>query len=136
MDASFGPAHSLLARALIEKREYDEALDELSKAHLPRPTYLAFVAYAHGAAGRRQLALKHLREAMEAGRGSYLSPYYVALVHTVLGQQDEAMDWLERSYDQSDFTLVNVYTDPRFDSLRANQRFKDLITRMGFGPAH
>jgi tetratricopeptide (TPR) repeat protein len=136
MDASFGPAHSLLARALIEKREYDEALAELSKAHLPQPTYLAFVAYAHGAAGHRKLAVQHLRDAIEAGRGSYLSPYYVALVHTVLGQQDQAMDWLERSYDQSDFTLVNVYTDPRFDALRTNPRFRDLIVRMGFETTH
>jgi hypothetical protein len=57
-------------------------------------------------------------------------------VHTVLGQQDQAMDWLERSYDQSDFTLVNVYTDPRFDPLRTNQRFRDLVARMGFETAH
>jgi Tfp pilus assembly protein PilF/TolB-like protein len=136
MDASFGPAHSLLARALIEKHEYAEALAELSKAHLPRPTYLAFVAYADGAAGHRQLAIRHVREAIDAGRDSYLSPYYVALVHTVLGEPDQALDWLERSYAESDFTLVNVYTDPRFDTLRTHQRFKDLIARMGFESTH
>ncbi len=134
MDPDFGAAHSLLARALFQKGQFDEGLDELSKGQLPRTSYLAFVAYGEAAAGRRPQALEHLREAMDAGRasGAYLSPSYVAHVYTALGNQEQAMDWLERGYDESDFTLVNVYTDPRFEPLRSNPRYKELIGKMGF----
>ena len=137
MDPGFGAAHSLLGRALFQKGQFDEGLDELTKGQLPRATYLAFVAYGEAAAGRESQAREHLREALEAGRvnGAYLSPSYVAHVYTALGDQEQAMDWLERGYDQSDFTLVNVYTDPRYEPLRSNPRYKELIEKMGFVPA-
>ena len=137
MDPEFGAAHSLLGRALIQAGMFDEGLAELSKGQLPRPTYLAFVAYGDAMAGRKAQALDDLGQAIEAGRvdGAYLSPWYVAHVYTALGDQEQAMDWLERAYHESDFTLVNVYTDPRYEPLRSNPRYKELIAKMGFASA-
>ena len=88
-------------------------------------------------AGRKAQALEDLGQAIEAGRvdGAYLSPSYVAHVYTALGDQEQAMDWLERAYHESDFTLVNVYTDPRYEPLRSNPRYKELIAKMGFTSA-
>jgi tetratricopeptide (TPR) repeat protein len=132
MDPSFGAAHSLLGRVLAEQGQYEEALEHLSKANLPRPTHLAFAAQVEAAAGRRTLAEQHLKEAIALGRNGYLSAYHVALVVNALGRPDEAIQWLERSYDQQDFTLVNVYTDPRFADLRRQPRLQALIDRMAF----
>ncbi len=57
-DATFGPAHSLLGRTLAETGNYDEALVEIARARLPRPTMLAFTAYVEATRGDRRAALK------------------------------------------------------------------------------
>jgi hypothetical protein len=44
------------------------------------------------------------------------------------------LEWLNRNYEERRAlgTLLNV--DPAFDSLRSDQRFADLVRRMGLTP--
>ena len=62
----------------------------------------------------------------------YVSPYSLAVVHTGLGEIDEAFTWLERAYEQRDGWLAgHVKIDPRFDPLRQDPRFDNLLRRIG-----
>ena len=54
-----------------------------------------------------------------------------ALVHGGLGEQDAAMDWLERGADRHDIPVTVVGTHPAYDSLRTRPRFQALLERMG-----
>jgi hypothetical protein len=51
-----------------------------------------------------------------------------------LGDKQKALEWLDRNYEERRAlgTLLNV--DPAFDSLRSDQRFGDLVRRMGLTP--
>jgi serine/threonine protein kinase/TolB-like protein/Flp pilus assembly protein TadD len=51
-----------------------------------------------------------------------------------LGDEQRALEWLDRNYEERRAlgTLLNV--DPAFDSLRSDQRFGDLVRRMGLTP--
>jgi TolB-like protein/DNA-binding winged helix-turn-helix (wHTH) protein/Flp pilus assembly protein TadD len=51
-----------------------------------------------------------------------------------LGDKQKALEWLNRNYEERRAlgTLLNV--DPAFDSLRSDQRFADLVRRMGLTP--
>jgi TolB-like protein/DNA-binding winged helix-turn-helix (wHTH) protein/tetratricopeptide (TPR) repeat protein len=55
-------------------------------------------------------------------------------VYARLGDKEEALRGLERNYEERATlgTLLNV--DPAFDSLRSDQRFVELVRRMGLTP--
>lgn len=52
-----------------------------------------------------------------------------------LGDKDAAFEWLEKGYEGRAYGLVFINADPRFDALRADSRFADLIRRVGQEPA-
>jgi len=66
------------------------------------------------------------------GAEERLGPGAMASLHLALGDKDEAMAWLERAYDDRDVRLVQAKVSPRFDPLRADPRFQDLVRRMNF----
>jgi tetratricopeptide (TPR) repeat protein len=134
LDPGYSAARTLLARALAAKGEYAEALAELARVrgNLSPTTYLSFKGYIEAASGDRQAAAASLQELHRLASLSYVSPYYLALIHTALGEKGEALAALERSHAEQDSTLVTVNIDPRFDPLRGEARFKALIARMHF----
>jgi hypothetical protein len=63
---------------------------------------------------------------------SYVRPGWVAEVYVGLGDKDEAMRWLEQGYKERDLWLALLKVWPRFDALRGDARFQDLLKRMKF----
>ncbi|NIM48621.1 MAG: hypothetical protein GTN62_02795, partial [Gemmatimonadales bacterium] len=58
------------------------------------------------------------------------SPYHVALVYIGLGDKENAFEWLEKAYVERRSYLVFLKEGPRFDTLRDDPRFTDLLRRM------
>ena len=56
-------------------------------------------------------------------------------LHAALGHKDSALEWLERAQFHHEGAVIWMQVDPRFDSLREEPRFKDLLRRMGLGAA-
>ena len=94
------------------------------------------VAAAYAAAGDPAEARRRLQEATRRVHAakSYLRPGWVAEVYVALGDKDEAMVWLERAYQERDIWLALLKVWPRFDPLRSDPRFQDLLRRMRFLP--
>jgi hypothetical protein len=85
--------------------------------------------------GRRGDALAR-RETVEAiARGRYVPPFWSAIIAAALDGRAAALDWLERAFEQHDVWLVWLGTDPRFDCLRADERFEQLLARIGLAHA-
>ncbi len=60
-----------------------------------------------------------------------MPPTSIALVYAGLGEKDEAFAWLEKAYEERSFQLQWLNVEPRWDSLRSDPRFADLIRRIG-----
>jgi serine/threonine-protein kinase len=60
----------------------------------------------------------------------YVSPYHFAYVHAGLGEQDEAIDWLEKAYEQRTGGIYGIKGSFLFTGLRGHPRFKALLKRM------
>jgi serine/threonine protein kinase/Tfp pilus assembly protein PilF len=58
-------------------------------------------------------------------------PYRVARVHAALGDKSEAFAWLETTLETRPLALLQINSDPEFDYLRPDPRFKDLMKRAG-----
>src|SRR4030095_6931716 len=61
-----------------------------------------------------------------------LTPYTLARIYLRLGDRDNAIAQLNRSFELREPSLLRIKTDPRLDSLRSDPRFKELEHRIGF----
>jgi hypothetical protein len=61
----------------------------------------------------------------------YTSPFVVAGLYARLGQKDEAFAYLEQGLQQRDFRITLVKVSFKFDSLRSDPRYADLVKRIG-----
>ena len=63
-------------------------------------------------------------------RTQYVSAAFIALVYIGLGEHDDAFHWLDKGFEERAGALTWLPTWPVYDSLRADPRFQDLLTRM------
>jgi hypothetical protein len=49
-----------------------------------------------------------------------------------LGETEQALDWLEKAYQERSSWLLTIKNDPALDSLRSDLRFQELQRRVGF----
>jgi len=133
MAAHFYYAHWNLGEALQLKGQLDEALTEYQKAAALNddPLVLALLAQAYAKLGQRDKALKTLEQLQQIATRRYVASYIYALVYIGLGENDKAIDFLERAYRDRvgpDIALIKV--DPMLDPLRGNPRFEALVQKV------
>jgi eukaryotic-like serine/threonine-protein kinase len=133
-DSTYAPARSLLARALAERGRYSEALEHLRLAApgMTRGVNLSFIAYVQARSGDTRAADATMAQVEKLRSGEFVPPYYDALVYTAEGRSRKALDALDRAYREQDSTLVGLMIDPRFERLRSEPRYQELVKRMHF----
>jgi len=135
LDSNYWLAHMFASSAYIEKRMFAEAVAEARKARefsefTTHPT--AFLGYALAKSGKRAEARAVLEELLKLSQERYVSPYSIALVYNGLGEHDETLAWLERGLEKRDARMVSLKVEPKWNNLRREPRFVDLMRRMNF----
>jgi len=69
----------------------------------------------------------------EAGKKS-LPTYSIARLYARLGDNNQALEWLQKAYDKHSDYLVLLKVDPMFDETRSDPRFAELMRKIGFAP--
>ena len=137
IERSFVYTHWQMALTYEQLGQYDKAIAGFQKAIALSPTSVlprALLARTYALAGRKSEATALLDELTETQ--SYISPYRIAAIHDALGDKDRAFKWLEHAYDGRDGWLIWLAVDPVFDNLRDDDRFTDLLNRIGLAEAH
>jgi TolB-like protein/DNA-binding winged helix-turn-helix (wHTH) protein/Tfp pilus assembly protein PilF len=132
MDPNFALAHNQLAQAYLQEHRYEEAVAELQKAVQlsgDSPTCIANLARAYVASGKRSEALQLLGDLKKRSNPGYSNATEIAMIYASLGDTDQAMNWLERGYDER--FNPGVLLRPGFDPLRTDSRFQNLVHRIG-----
>jgi TolB-like protein/Tfp pilus assembly protein PilF len=88
-------------------------------------------AYALAVAGRNSEAIGILEQLDLERKQGFVSPAQIAVVHTALNDHDNAFDCLMHAYEHRDAELVYLAVDPRFDPIRSDPRFRDLVQKVG-----
>jgi hypothetical protein len=99
-----------------------------------RSAPIATLGHAYGVAGRRDEASKILGELETASAKKYVSPYFIALVHLGLEQDDRVFVFLDAAYQERHPYLTLLKVEPVFDRVRADSRFVALVKRVGLSP--
>jgi TolB-like protein/Tfp pilus assembly protein PilF len=134
LDPTFPEAHYGLSRGFWKKGHFREAITEAQKAASysgRTPRYIAGLGDAFAAAGKRAEVHSIREELARLPKSGSASPSYIAGIHSLLGEQDQAFAWLEKAYQARDEFLTYIKTEPEFDSLRSDPRYADLLKRMG-----
>lgn len=95
------------------------------------PAYRARLAYVLARAGQRAEALSLLRDLQKRAVNERISPTSLARVHVGLGDHEQALHWLRKSYDEHSDHILSIGVDPVFDPLRADPRFQELLRGAG-----
>jgi hypothetical protein len=91
-------------------------------------------ATAYALAGRRREA-EALRDEMVAQSRNRDQVFYsLAMVEVALGNHDAAFEWLNRAFEARSANLWLVNSEIKFDPIRSDPRFVDLLRRMGLQP--
>jgi tetratricopeptide (TPR) repeat protein len=134
LEADFPQTHYALAIAYAQKGMYEDAIGSHRKAIAlagETPRTLAILAHAFGKAGQKREALQILGDLNERAKREYVSGYHMAIGHVGAGNRDEALQWLEKAFQERDPWLSEINSASFWlDELRSDTRFQDLLRRL------
>jgi len=133
LDPNYPVTYWILGLVLRKTSSYELAITEGErgvKLSGGSPLMRAALAHTLGAAGRTKEAFQMLDDLTKLAKQKYVAPYFFAGVHIGLGENDRAMEYLEKSYEEHSHWLIYLQIDPSMDGLRDNPRFQDLSRRV------
>ncbi|MEW6128954.1 MAG: protein kinase [Acidobacteriota bacterium] len=133
MGPNFFSARRYYGLILEAQNKYDEAIEQFEKGRessANNPIMIAALGHAYAVAGKKREAQKLLDELTNEPNERKPSSYDIAVIYTGLGETEKAIEWLEKAYEERNEYLSYVKADPRFDPLRTDPRFQDILRRM------
>jgi len=133
LNPRFPAAHLSLAVAYSRLKQYDKAFQEVEEAERlgGSPTRVleirGSVQALSGDIAGAETTVETLKSGKISGR---MSPYSVALIYTALGRKSDALDWLDKAFQEKDTWTVWTKVLVEWDSLRDEPRFKELQRKL------
>jgi len=137
LDPGLAQAHCVLGLTYVYKGMHKAAIAAGQKAvelSQGAPLFVACLGLAYAETGYWEEPDKILGQLNELSKQRYVTPYVLARIYAALGKKDEALRWLETGYRERAALMVCLKTDQRFDELRSDPRFQNLLRRMNFPP--
>jgi TolB-like protein/Tfp pilus assembly protein PilF len=131
VDSTYATLYRVLAGAYLQTSQEKESVRALADYF----TVSGDVATAIGLgrlyeAGGLEVATRGLiRGSIEQRNGGHFSAVRIAELYVLLGEYEEALQWLTVGYDERDIDLNRLKVDPMFDPLRSDARFVELLER-------
>ena len=127
------PARTLLSFVLERTGARQEAAEEYERAiALTRGREIPMSVLGRVLSAGHQ---DQLRSGIEQLRGwadrRYVPACWFAALHTRLGENDRAFQWMEKAWEERSNWLIYLQVDPIFDNLRSDKRFQQLVRRVG-----
>ncbi len=132
---TFWMPHLFASSAYIEKGMYAEAIAEARKATDLSPSQTNSIvneSYAQSKLGKHDEAQALLDKLLKRSAERFVPPGHIAQTYNGLGETEKALDWLEQAFEQHDPKMVFLKVDPKWNNLRSEPRFIDLMKRMKF----
>ena len=132
IDPKFAPARTILEGVYAQMGKQKEAVAEREKMiSLSGGSELAAaIEQQFATSGYRGVLQSSLKGLIEMSRHEYVSPYIVAQAYMRTGDQEKALEWLEKAHQEHDSGLVSLAVEPMFDPIRPNARFQEILRQM------
>jgi serine/threonine protein kinase/Flp pilus assembly protein TadD len=130
---NFWMPHIFASSVYTEKGMYSEAVAEARKAKELSPAQTvseAFGGYALAKLGKSDEARAVLNELLKLSETRFVPAHHLALIYNGLGEPDKTFEWLEKAYQQRDPKMAFLKVEPKWNNLRSDPRFIEIIKRM------
>jgi serine/threonine-protein kinase len=135
IEPNFWIAHNGLGRVYIRQKRYDEAIAALTKAKEfsgASTEPVTQLGYALAKSGRRDETRATLEELKAFAAENFVPAYNFAMIYNGLDEKEEALNYLEKSFQEREAQMAFIKIDTRWDWLRAEPRFVEIIKQMNF----
>ena len=123
-----------MANVHCRRGQVDEAVALFAKARVlteDDPLVVGDLGHCHAIAGHTDEARSLLRELEARAATTWVSPIAIARIHLGLREHDDALAQLERSQQVQAYRLLEVSVDDRWDPVRADPRFVEVMRGIG-----
>ena len=134
LDPNLWVTYDLLGWCYEAKGDLPGAIAQYQKARQIEPDFaepLTSLGRGYALEGKKAEVKQVLDQLQEQSKQHPVAPYNLAWVYAAMGDKDQAMALLEKSYEQRSFYTVLLGVDPKFDNMRGDPRFQALIKRIG-----
>jgi tetratricopeptide (TPR) repeat protein len=134
LDPNYPVTYWILCLVLRKLGRFELAIAEGEKGvNLSGGSVLIRTALAQtfAAAGAREKALAILDDLTKLASQKYVAAYFFALIHIGLGEDDRAIEYLKKAFEEHSHWLIYLHIDPSLDALRSHPRFQELLQRVG-----
>ena len=135
LDSHFAPAHQTLGWIYLRSGKREEAIQEFLKAlqlaGSDDTDLMLDLGFAYATAGHRQEARRMLAKLRSLHERGLVPSGSIAILYGALGELNEAFAWLEKAYKERDPQLTYLKAGRRFEPLRHDPRFQELVHRVG-----
>lgn len=131
---SYAITLSFLSEAYAEKGEMASAIATIEQMQPDAmdPQALSVAGYVYARSGDNEKALDILNKFRDLSSGEYLPYVNFAHIYAGFGDHEQAFEWLEKACDERSIWLPFIKVDTKFDTLRSDTRFNDLLRKVGF----
>ena len=126
--------NQILGWAYFYQQKYDDALQAFGKMLEADRIPLELspdLAYVNAVTGKQKEARATLEQLLPLVKEGLVDPGQVALIYIGLGQRDQALTRLEQAFRNHSPMMRWLKVDARFDGLRKEPRFQDLLRGVG-----
>ena len=133
LDPKLATAHYNLGMAYGQLGRHNQAVAAFQAARNLDPTNwptLALLCHGYASSGDRRQAEQLLPELTEHAMQGRLDPAWIGLIYAALGDKERSFVWLDKAYRVNSDNLLFLKVDPKFDSLRSDPRYSDLVKQL------
>lgn len=115
----------------------EEAIDEINQAIQLSGGDIrakATLGHAYAVSGQRDQAIRVINELQSLSKSRYVSPYFMALIYVGLGDNQQAITWLQKARDERQSYLILMKVEPVFDRLHELPEFIAIERSVGLQP--
>jgi serine/threonine protein kinase len=137
LEPNYPVTHWILGLVYRETGRYEMAVTEGEKGVAlsgGSPLMRAALAQSCGKANKKKEAIEILVGLTKLAKQQYVAPYFFAGIHVGMGENYQALEYLERAYGEKSHWLIYLHIDPGMDPLRDDPRFQDLLRRVALPP--
>ena len=123
-----------LGWAYVYNGAFDQGIEAIRRSQAVDgigPSLSPDLAYIDSMLGKRDKTRQVLNRLLTLARKVQVSPGLIALVYVGLDERKQALVWLEKAYQQHSTMMTWLKVDPRFDRIRQEPGFQDLMRRVG-----
>lgn len=127
--------HVFACSAYIEKGMYPEAIAEArrsSELSGVETVSTSYEGYILAKMGKREEARAVLEKLLKMSEQRFVPPVHIAVIYNGLGEREQCFKWLERAIEVGDPKLTFLKVDPKWNNLRNDEKFQEILKRVGF----